>query len=421
MSEQTFKYALPVGTMLRSNSHEYRIEKVLGVGGFGITYQVSTTLVFNGVPIFTTFALKEHFLSDACERSADSADVVVSRPQQKRVEESRQDFLAEARRLNALKGQCASIVSVSEVFEANNTVYYVMEFIDGGSLRDFVKAAGPMTEQQALPIVKAVAEAVAFLHKNRINHLDIKPDNIMLKQLHEGGTLPVIIDFGLSKHYDPSGRATSTVRIQGCSDGYSPVEQYVGINTFSPQADVYALGALYYYMLVGRDPIIATDITSASIVSALPPTVSQSARNAIVGAMQHNRRDRTASAEAFVDNVLGRETDDIPLVTPQTTTHVIDGTKPKRSLAWLWISIAAVVVLVAIGGGIYYDQCVLPNKDINLEDGEFAYYDDYGDSRNTAPADTVASAPVLAEPEYDSAILVDDGESDIYATADSAY
>lgn len=202
MDKEDFKYALPVGTLLRSPNREYRIEKVLGVGGFGITYKVSATLVYQNVPIFTYFAVKEHFLKDACERDAGSAGVVYSRPSKARVEESRKDFLSEAERLNALSGQVDNIVPVSEVFEANNTVYYVMEYLNGGSLSDIVKAGGPLPEQRALEIIEPVARAVAFLHSHRINHLDIKPDNIMFKTTPDGSKIPVIIDFGLAKHYD---------------------------------------------------------------------------------------------------------------------------------------------------------------------------------------------------------------------------
>lgn len=282
MDKEDFKYALPVGTLLRSPNREYRIEKVLGVGGFGITYKVSATLVYQNVPIFTYFAVKEHFLKDACERDAGSAGVVYSRPSKARVEESRKDFLSEAERLNALSGQVDNIVPVSEVFEANNTVYYVMEYLNGGSLSDIVKAGGPLPEQRALEIIEPVARAVAFLHSHRINHLDIKPDNIMFKTTPDGSKIPVIIDFGLAKHYDGNGRPTSTVRVQGCSDGYAPVEQYAGLNTFVPQADVYALGATLYYMLVGKDPAIATEQTSAGIVQSLPKTLDRPVVNAIV-------------------------------------------------------------------------------------------------------------------------------------------
>lgn len=100
-------------------------------------------------------------MKDACERDA-SGGVGYSKPLQSRVEESRGDFLAEARRLNEISGKNPNVVPVSEVFEANNTVYYVMEYLNGGTLRDLVKANGALSEQAALDIELPVAKAVAF-------------------------------------------------------------------------------------------------------------------------------------------------------------------------------------------------------------------------------------------------------------------
>ena len=138
IDEKELRQALPIGTILKSPKYDYRVEEVLGKGGFGITYKVSTTVLFGKVPIFTYFTVKEHFVKDACERDADGA-VSYSRPLQSRVEESRSDFLSEARRLNEISGRNPGVVPVNEVFEANNTVYYVMEYLNGGSLRDLVE------------------------------------------------------------------------------------------------------------------------------------------------------------------------------------------------------------------------------------------------------------------------------------------
>lgn len=398
--KEDFKYALPVGTILRSPNREYRIEQVLGVGGFGITYKVSATLVYKGVPIFTHFALKEHFLQDACERATDTAEVVCSKPSKARVEESRQDFLSEARRLNALSGQTPGIVPVSEVFEANGTAYYVMEFLGGGSLRDIVKAGGPMTEAAALGVFEPVAQAVAFLHRNRINHLDLKPDNIMFKQTPGGELKPVIIDFGLSKHYDQQGRPTSTVRIQGCSDGYAPVEQYAGLNSFAPQADVYALGATLYYMLVGKDPVIATEQTSAALMAALPSAVSRAVKNAIIGAMQQNRADRLPSVEAFLAALHDDEAAPVPTDDPMATRVIGEDGDRRRKTLWIVLGCVAVAL---IGGGVAAYMLLSGNRGIGLRDGEYEYLDEFP-QEYAAYAD---SAPVETAAVYDDEIYAD--------------
>lgn len=385
MNANELQQTLPIGTILKSPKFEYRIEEVLGKGGFGITYKVSTTVMFDKVPIFTYFTIKEHFVKDACERAEDGG-VGYSKPLKSRVEESRADFLSEARRLNEISGKNPNVVPVSEVFEANNTVYYVMEFLNGGSLRDMVVKRGALSEEEALDIIRPVASAVSFLHGYKINHLDIKPDNVMFRvDYHTGARVPVLIDFGLAKHFDSEGHPTSTIRVQGCSDGYAPVEQYSGLQTFSPQADVYALGATFYYMLVGKAPVIATELQSDTVVKALPDSVSDTTRQAIVKAMRYNRNDRTPTVAEFLSDLepaqeaelvqdpeqgqeTGGETRPIegyaksdkkkdPEAKPaakeadEKPTVVIGEKKGGRSMRWLlWVAIGLVAVAVAIGG-----------------------------------------------------------------------
>ena len=173
------------------------------------------------------------------------------------------------RRLQKIGVSHPNIVSVNEVFEANNTAYYVMEYIDGESLRSYVQRNGPLGEAGLRRLLLPVMDAVEALHAERLTHLDIKPDNIMLARRKDGSIRPVLIDFGLAKHYGADGTPTSTVNTLGCSAGYSPMEQYMGIRTFSPTADVYALGATMLYCLTGETPCVANEITSDDISGAI--------------------------------------------------------------------------------------------------------------------------------------------------------
>ena len=280
---------LPKGTILRSPELNYEVEEILGSGGFGITYKVSANVMHKNIPIHTFFAVKEHFLPDCCERK-DGATVIVSKAQNDTYKDCLADFKAEAVRLNELSGLHKGIVRVNEVFNANNTVYYVMEFLNGKSIRKQVKDNGPYSEKEALSVIKEIADAISFLHEERITHLDVKPDNIILHTFpNEDKPYPVLIDFGLAKHFDKDGHVTSTIRVQGCSEGYSPVEQYIRIDQFSPTADIYALGATLFFMLTGKDPIIASDITPDYISSHLPEEISDNTRNAILAAMKKER------------------------------------------------------------------------------------------------------------------------------------
>lgn len=298
-----YRHTLPIGVKLQSPKRIYTVEQVLGQGGFGITYKVSANIRVDNVTIRTSFAVKEFFMKESCERNLHDS-VCYSSPVKDKVEESKKDFLAEAQRLNKISLEHPNLIHVNEVFEANNTVYYVMEYLDSGSLRSYVRKHGALSEHEALEIMQPIFKAVAFLHQNRMTHLDIKPDNIMLKNdVDSGKVIPILIDFGLSKHYDKNGKPTSSIRILGCSDGYAPMEQYVGINTFTPQADIYALAATLLFTLTGKDPVIATELGKDKIVGSLPESVSSKVKETIVSAMKMRKEERTQEVRLLLSSL----------------------------------------------------------------------------------------------------------------------
>ena len=306
-----YRHTLPIGAKLQSPKRVYTVEQVLGQGGFGITYKVSANIRIDNVVARTSFAVKEFFMKESCERDSHDS-VCYSSPVKDKVEESKKDFLAEAQRLNKISLEHPNLIHVNEVFETNNTVYYVMEYLDGGSLRIYVQQHGPLSEHEALEMMKPIFKAVDFLHQNLMTHLDIKPDNIMLKRDADSGKItPVLIDFGLSKHYDKNGKPTSTLRVSGCSDGYAPMEQYVGIYSFTPQADVYALAATLFFTLTGKDPVIATELSKDKIVTSLPESVCSKVKEAVVSAMKMRKEERTQSVRLFIENLCIEQTSNV--------------------------------------------------------------------------------------------------------------
>ena len=337
---------LPVGSVLRSGKREYRVEAVLGKGGFGITYKVSAMEQVGRIPVRVEFAMKEFFM-DGCLR--DASGKVSTAATKGEAADGLKDFISEARRLNSLCGQCRNIVPVDEVFEANGTACYVMEFLDGGSLADYVKKHGALSVGVAKKILKPVADAVAFLHSNRITHLDIKPGNIMFRSNGE----PVLIDFGLAKHYDRRGNATTTVRTLAYSAGFSPAEQYVGLKQFSPQSDVYALAATFANMLTGKTPPEAIDLEFS--LNDWSVCLPEEVRPAVVHAMAYSRKDRTLSVCDFVKELYGNEPSVVekpvsqPAAEPtvESKTEVI-GEGKKSTKKW-WIIAACVAVAAVVG------------------------------------------------------------------------
>lgn len=316
--------ALPAGTVLNSGQNSYKIVRVLGSGGFGITYLATSRLRVGNITIPAQFAIKEYFMSDFCERESDTLRVKTG-PGRQAVENSMKDFLGEARRLQQVGNGTSNIVKVNEVFEANGTAYYVMEYLEGESLRSYVNSRGKLSEQEALELLRPVIQAVDYLHSQRITHLDIKPDNIMLSREEDANGQPVIrpvlIDFGLSKHYDAAGHATSTVNTLGCSDGYAPMEQYAGITTFSPSADIYALAATILFCLTGHDPRRSTELLSVNItsyLSTITPPLSPGLQALLASALSPLPAERPASLLATPD----------PAGIPTSPVHPQGQTKP---------------------------------------------------------------------------------------------
>ena len=232
--EQANSAALPAGAMLMGG--KYRIVRKLGQGGFGITY------LAEHVELEKRVAIKEFFFGQYCERDADTSHVTVpTAGNRELVEKFRRKFVKEAK-LIASKLSHQSIVRVSDVFSENGTSYYVMDYIDGRSLSEIVAERGCMGETEAIGIIDSVGKALEFIHSQKINHLDIKPGNIMVER--NSGNVE-LIDFGVAKQYDAeTGEATTTTPVAH-SRGYAPPEQYKpgGVGSFTPESDIYALGA----------------------------------------------------------------------------------------------------------------------------------------------------------------------------------
>ncbi|MBQ9229885.1 MAG: serine/threonine protein kinase [Prevotella sp.] len=271
---------------------KYRIERVLGQGGFGITYLATQLSLQREV------AIKEFFMKDFCSRDeATQTMLTPSLGSSRLVEQYRKKFIKEARNLARLNHP--HIISVIDVFEENDTVYYVMPYLSGGSLQDYVKTHGTFSEQEAMKYVKQIASALKYMHEEEhICHYDVKPANILLND--KGNT--VLIDFGISKNYDAQGQETTTTPI-GMSEGYAPIEQYQqNVEEFSPVSDVYALGATLYFLLHGKRPVSAVHRASGTEL-LMSKQLSQGVKDIINASMKVSKRERTNSVDIFLGNV----------------------------------------------------------------------------------------------------------------------
>ena len=281
---------LSAGTLLQGG--KYRIKEHLGSGGFGCTYKA----YYNTMGCYV--AIKEFFVKDFCNREENGTVKVATQGKTELVDKLRNKFFNEARTLFSSKMYHSNIVRVSDVFEENGTVYYVMDYIEGSTLATLIEQKGYLAEDEALRYIRQVADALKHLHANNCLHLDVKPANIMI----DGSGKAVLIDFGVSKQYDEAnGENTST--LLGHTPGYAPIEQSGrGLIKFNAACDIYALGATLYKALTGTTPVEATLRAGDKSLCELsyPEHVSAAIRTAIDKAMQISRGDRPQSIDEFL-------------------------------------------------------------------------------------------------------------------------
>ena len=277
---------LPNGHILQNG--KYRITRVIGQGGFGITYkgiwftEVKGALgtVKTEVPI----CIKEYFFKDYCYRDTDSCVVQVhSETGRVLFDKFKEKLIKEAKILSEVHHP--HIVNVLEVFEENGTAYIAMEYISGNSLKYLLDREGMLSENTVLRYVRQIGEALQFVHENNILHLDIKPSNILIDA--EGKAR--LIDFGVSKRYDIEQQETSTTMLT-LSKGFASIEQYdnEGTLNFSPCPDIYSLGATMYNLLTGKIPTESILRATRPLLNPreLNPAISPKTDAAIIKAMQ---------------------------------------------------------------------------------------------------------------------------------------
>ena len=306
------KTMLRVGTTLERG--KYRIDRYLSSGGFGNTY-LATNISFD-----EKVAIKEFFMKDINMRAGESTSVSLGNVTQMPIfQEQMEKFKTEAKRLRKLKHK--NIVEVSDLFDENGTTYYVMDFIDGQSLRDMVQQRGKLVEQEVRGYLEQTLDALEVVHQRGFYHLDIKPANIMVDKT---GRVRVI-DFGASKQQTPDGGATSRSAI--CyTPGYAPIEQKdQERENFGPWTDLYALGATLYNVLTGQTPPSTSKIADyGEDAFKFPSSVSDEMKKLILWMMKgrrFNRPQSVADVKAFLkDGVIPEPKVEIPIVEDDDAT-----------------------------------------------------------------------------------------------------
>lgn len=295
------KGALSVGTYLEGQTGSYKIERALGQGSFGITYQASMRVKGNlgYLPGEIKVAIKEFYMHSLNTRE-ESGGIIGSQA------ETFQNYLVrfqkEAHNLSKMNHR--GIVKVLELFDANDTSYLVMEYLEGGSLDERIRMNQHLSERESLNTILKVGEALGYMHSQHMLHLDLKPLNIMLDKDGQ----PLLIDFGLSKVFDENGIPETSTGIGLGTPGYAPIEQvnYDKSKGIAPTLDIYALGGTLFKCLTGKTPPTASAVNDDD--DFLPHLlaerkVSQPVSELVVWAMQPRKKDRPQTVADFLTHV----------------------------------------------------------------------------------------------------------------------
>ena len=313
MMESNDSIILPAGKTLQGG--KYKILKTLGQGGFGITYLAEQTGL--GMKV----AIKEFFLKGSCLRNADTSEVSVPVTDNKEiVSKCLKKFKSEAKKIASLNND--HIVNIIDVFDENGTAYYVMKYLRNGSLANKVNG-NPLSESQALTVIREMCDALNSIHNNGLLHLDIKPANILFDERYRA----VLIDFGVSKYVDSDKDTATTSSLVGFSRGYAPLEQINASGaTLTPASDIYALGATLYCLVTGETPPEASSVMDSGLPT-LPASLSQETKNAIIQAMQPRRSNRPQDIPSFLSLLPEERT----LQEEEESTVLQVGKRPKAS------------------------------------------------------------------------------------------
>ena len=418
--------ALRPGTLLCGG--KYRIVKKLGQGGFGITY------LGEQIALNRRVAIKEYYQKDLCERSSSSTNITLGTTENRKMWDMfLKKFIKEAQAIAQFES--TNIVKIYDIFSENGTAYYVMEYIDGGSLEDLISRRGRLTKVEAYDIITQLANALGYVHSRNRLHLDVKPGNVLMR----GGKEVVLIDFGISKYYNETGRETSRTP-PGVSAGYSPVEQYHqgGVSNFSPSTDIYALGATLYKMLTGIRPPESTELAYQGFdILDIPSYIDRVTELVITKTMQQIGSNRPQSVSEFLALLGGgkKGTDDRTKVESEDTevkgsrAKVVPappaptpppGPRPPRSTLQAILVGALVAIVVGVGvylftrqlgtgsgsGGVTPPDTVVVDTTAVVEQPETASVSEYVELALQGPSDSGSGSVNQADEEPTGSINV---------------
>ena len=291
MSEEQHRLALPQGTRIR----DFEFHRVLGYGGFGITY-LGWNLSLD-IPV----AIKEYLPGDLATRKQDLSVVPQTSQAASDFQWGLERFLDEARIL--ARFQHPNIVRVHQYFEAHGTAYIAMDYVEGEDLSTYLARKGTLSEDELKGILYPLLDALEVIHRADFLHRDIKPGNVVIRDT-DGS--PVLLDFGSARQaIEAKSRPITSI----VTPGYAPIEQYSSQIRQGPWTDIYALGGVCYRALTGQVPCGATDRIRNDPLTPLAQRYAGRASGAFLSAIDWalavDDRDRPQSVGAWRAAMVG--------------------------------------------------------------------------------------------------------------------
>ena len=346
---------------------KYRIERVLGQGGFGITYFARNTVFDIDV------AIKEFFMKDENDRDGSSV-TMPNTTKQELFHGQMEKFKKEAKRMFAIKNE--HIVGVQDLFEENGTAYYVMDYVDGENLAERLKRTGkPMTEQEVRDILPQILDALKSIHDAGIWHLDLKPANILIDK----SGFVKLIDFGASKQLNAQKGGATTSTAISYTNGYAPREQMEqNYDKFGPWTDIYALGATLYNLLTNKRPPLPTDIdddTSEDKHKTLPmpENTSEEMKSLILWMLHTNKNQRPQDVysvyfelKQYKPSTIDEEIDESTIIDKSKGKKVMIcrcNTRFKNNQLNFFATLIAIIVCICFGAFYYWNYIKAGNNE----------------------------------------------------------
>ena len=336
MATTDHRLALPQGTRVQ----DFEFHRVLGHGGFGITY-----LGWN-VALDIAVAIKEYLPADLAVRERDLSVLPKSSGDETDFQWGLGRFLDEARVMARFKHP--NIVQVQHFFQAHGTAYIVMEYVEGETLSDHLKRRGTLTETELKNLLLPLLAGLVDVHEAGILHRDIKPGNLLLRAA-DGS--PVLVDFGAARQA-VGARSRSVTAV--LTPGYAPIEQYSSRGHQGPWTDIYALGGVCYQALTGKVPDEAMDRIRSDpltpVIEAGRGNASAVFLSAIDWALRVEESGRPQGVRQWRAALLGESEIPEPASSSPPGSEARDGkSKPAASKITRWLPALGLVLLAGIG------------------------------------------------------------------------